>query len=43
MPEDIEARVTALETEVRDLSQRVRATEQDAAAARVLAGGPTAT
>jgi chromosome segregation ATPase len=39
MPEDIEARVTALEGEVRDLSQRVRATEHDAAAARVLAGG----
>jgi hypothetical protein len=31
--------VTELEGEVRDLSQRVRVTEQDAAAARVLAGG----
>jgi chromosome segregation ATPase len=41
MPEspDLEARVTALETEVRQLSDRVRHSEQDAAAARVLAGG----
>jgi predicted nucleic acid-binding Zn-ribbon protein len=38
-PDDIDARVTALEGEVRQLSQRVRATEHDAAAARVLAGG----
>jgi chromosome segregation ATPase len=38
-PPDLEARVSALETEVRDLSQRVRRSEQDAAAARVLAGG----
>jgi hypothetical protein len=38
-PDDIEARVTALETQMRELSERVRASEQDAAAARVLAGG----
>ncbi|MPY84913.1 MAG: hypothetical protein GEV00_16695 [Actinophytocola sp.] len=31
--------MTALESEVRDLSARVRASEHDAAAARVLAGG----
>jgi chromosome segregation ATPase len=36
---DLEARVTALETEVRQLADRVRHSEQDAAAARVLAGG----
>jgi hypothetical protein len=36
---DLEARVAALETQVRDLADRVRATAQDAAAARVLAGG----
>ena len=35
---DLESRVTALEGQVRDLTGRVRATEQDAAAARVLAG-----
>ena len=35
---DLESRVTALEEQVRDLTGRVRATEQDAAAARVLAG-----
>lgn len=35
---DLEPRVAALEDQVRDLSGRVRATEQDAAAARVLAG-----
>ena len=34
---DLESRVTALEEQVRDLTGRVRATEQDAAA-RVLAG-----
>lgn len=38
-PEDLEARMTALETEVRQLADRVRHSEQDAAAARVLAGG----
>jgi len=37
--EDLVVRVAALETQVRDLDQRVRATAQDAAAARVLAGG----
>ena len=35
---DLEARVTALETRVRQLDGRVRASEHDAAAARVLAG-----
>ncbi|HET6504137.1 MAG TPA: permease [Amycolatopsis sp.] len=39
MPDDIEERVTALETQVRKLTERVQASEQDAAAARVLAGG----
>jgi chromosome segregation ATPase len=39
VPDDIEARVTTLETQMRELSERVRASEQDAAAARVLAGG----
>jgi hypothetical protein len=38
-PPDLETRVTALETQVRELDQRVRHSEQDAAAARVLAGG----
>jgi hypothetical protein len=37
-PDSLEARVTALETQVRELTGRVRASEQDAAAARVLAG-----
>jgi chromosome segregation ATPase len=37
-PQNIEARVAALETQVRELAERVRASEQDAAAARVLAG-----
>jgi chromosome segregation ATPase len=37
-PDGIEARVEALETHVRELDRRVRASEQDAAAARVLAG-----
>jgi hypothetical protein len=36
-PGNLEARVTALETQVHDLAGRVRASEQDAAAARVLA------
>lgn len=35
---DLESRVTALEHEVRELSGRVRASEHDAASARVLAG-----
>lgn len=38
-PHDLEARVDALETKVQNLSDRVRGSEQDAAAARVLAGG----
>ena len=38
-PNDLEARVAALETQVRELADRVRTSEQDAAAARVLAGG----
>ncbi|MFB1295238.1 hypothetical protein ACAG24_006980 [Mycobacterium sp. pW049] len=37
--DDLEPRVEALEEQVRDLTARVRATEHDAAAARVLAGG----
>lgn len=37
--EGLEPRVTALEQQVRELRDQVRATEQDAAAARVLAGG----
>lgn len=37
-PESLESRVVALETQVRDLDTRVRLSEQDAAAARVLAG-----
>lgn len=37
-PGNLEARVTALETQVHELTERVRATEHDAAAARVLAG-----
>jgi predicted nucleic acid-binding Zn-ribbon protein len=36
---DLEPRITALETQVRELTERVRHTEHDAAAARVLAGG----
>jgi hypothetical protein len=38
-PPDLEARVTALEVQVRELAERVRRSGQDAAAARVLAGG----
>jgi hypothetical protein len=38
-PPDLESRVSALETQVEQLSRRVRRSEQDAAAARVLAGG----
>lgn len=37
-PENIEERVTALEAQVDDLTRRVRASEHDAQAARVLAG-----
>ena len=36
---NLEARVTALETQVQELTTRVRHIEQDARAARVLAGG----
>ena len=38
-PPDLEARVAALEEHVRELDERVRHNQQDAAAARVLAGG----
>ncbi|GAA1259274.1 hypothetical protein GCM10009609_22800 [Pseudonocardia aurantiaca] len=38
-PDDLESRVTALETQVRELTDRVRHSQHDAAAARVLAGG----
>lgn len=38
-PEDLEPRVAALEAQVRELNERVRRTQQDAAAARVLVGG----
>jgi hypothetical protein len=41
-PSDLEARVAALETQVRELAERVRHSEEDAAAARVLAAAPTA-
>lgn len=34
----VESRVTSLESQVRDLRARLKVTEQDAAAARVLAG-----
>ena len=37
--DELEERVSALEEQVRDLAGRLRATESDAAAARVLAGG----
>lgn len=37
-PDDLEPRVAALEAQVRELATRVRSSEQDAAAARVLAG-----
>ena len=36
---DLEPRVDALEQQVGDLTRRIRANEQDAAAARILAGG----
>ncbi len=38
-PNGLEARVAALETQVQELADRTRTSEQDAAAARVLAGG----
>jgi chromosome segregation ATPase len=37
-PESLEQRVTALESQMRELTDRVRTSEQDAASARVLAG-----
>lgn len=37
-PRDFDDRLTAVEQQVRDLNERVRASAQDAAAARVLAG-----
>jgi metal-dependent HD superfamily phosphatase/phosphodiesterase len=37
--EELEARVSALESHVHDLAERVRRSEHDATAARVLAGG----
>lgn len=37
--DDLEPRVSALEQRVEDLTTRMRRSEQDAAAARVLAGG----
>jgi hypothetical protein len=36
---DLEARVTAVETQVRELNERVQRSEHDPGAARVLAGG----
>ena len=38
-PDDLESRVTALEGQYGELVKRIRHSEQDAAAARVLAGG----
>lgn len=38
-PDDLESRVTSLEQQVSDLNERVRASDQNAAAARILAGG----
>ncbi|MCP2165587.1 permease [Goodfellowiella coeruleoviolacea] len=38
-PDDLEARVAALEIQVRELTEEVRTGRQDTAAARVLAGG----
>jgi chromosome segregation ATPase len=38
-PSDFEVRLSALETQVSKLAERVQHSEQDAAAARVLAGG----
>ncbi|OLT15819.1 hypothetical protein BJF78_15675 [Pseudonocardia sp. CNS-139] len=38
-PEDLESRMSAVEAEVRELKDKYRHTRQDAAAARVLAGG----
>lgn len=41
-PENLESRVTALEVQVAELRGEISANKQDAAAARVLAGGGTA-
>jgi uncharacterized coiled-coil DUF342 family protein len=38
-PNELEARVAALETQVAELAEQVRTSKQDATAARVLAGG----
>ena len=38
-PDDLESRVSALESQVRELTERVGHSQRDAAAARVLAGG----
>jgi predicted nucleic acid-binding Zn-ribbon protein len=38
-PDDLEARVAALESQVRDLTEQVRHSREDSAAARILAGG----
>jgi hypothetical protein len=38
-PENLEPRVSALESQMSELTARVRRSERDAAAARVLAGG----
>ncbi|MFN8088018.1 MAG: hypothetical protein U0R81_03420 [Mycobacterium sp.] len=38
-PDDLESRVSSLEQQVSDLNDRVRASDQNAAAARILAGG----
>ena len=38
-PDDLESRVSALESQVGELTERVRHSQHDAAAARVLAGG----
>jgi hypothetical protein len=38
-PDSLEVRVAALESQMLDVTKRLRASERDAAAARVLAGG----
>jgi predicted nucleic acid-binding Zn-ribbon protein len=38
-PDDLETRVSTLETQMREMTDSVRLSRQDAAAARVLAGG----
>lgn len=39
VPPELEGRVTALEAQVRELTERVQRSEQDSSAARVLASG----